>query len=415
MSTIKPANKISAEASPPQKSMWVGALLLGGSGALGGGLNYLVQVQAARNLPLGDYGDLNVWIADTTVLLSLGVLSQMWANYVPLGRRSLVRVSWMVLWGSILSATALVVLPGLRSWTPWAWTLTMLPVAVICGWMIGQLQLRLAFLGIGLAGLCGSAARLLVATEGAGSEPLLPSFYLAFAVGGLVSAMVLACFGVRCRASDPTAVTARDQMGAKIACAFVLTVAGALLPQVDVICLRIFTSAAVIGDYSRVSLVAKGIWFAGQIVLQVTLPLRIRAQSASGDERTGYYVRTAELIMLFFGVASAVSSAWLGPFLTQAFLGFDLSPFRYWFALTGLISVTLFVLQRSIQQHCARLDWRRGGTLLGSVAALVLFSRLFQFGDVQTYLVVALAYYLALVVCGHLLQRMRRRGDAPAL
>ena len=406
---------MSAAANPPQQTLWIGALLLGGAGALGGGLNYVVQVQAARSLPLGDYGVFNVWIADTTVLLSLGVLFQMWANYVPLGSSSLTRVSWIVLWASILSMTALAVLPDLSSWTPWAWTLTMLPVAIICGWMIGQLQLRLAFLGIGLAGLCGSAARLLVATQGAGRGALLPSFYLAFAVSGLVSAMVLAWFGVRCRTSDPTAVTGRDQMGAKIACACVLTVAGALLPQVDVICLRMFSSSSAIGDYSRVSLVAKGIWFAGQIVLQVTLPLRIRGQSASGNERLGYYVRFAEMIMLLFGVAAAVSSAWLGPLLSRVFLGFDLSPFRNWFALTGLISVTLFVLQRRIQQHCAQLDWRRGGTLLGGVAALVAFCRLFRFSEVQTYLAFAWAYYVALVVCGQFLQRMRPRGDAPAL
>lgn len=416
IAVIKASNKIAAAAIRPQKAMWVGALLLGAAGALGGGLNYLVQVQAAKSLPLADYGILNVWIADTTVLLSLGVLCQMWANYVPLGRKSLVRSSWALLLGAVVAAVALSTWPNLRALAPWAWTLTMLPVAVICGWLIGQLQLRLEFFAIGLAGLCGSAVRLAVTMMVAGSGQMLPVFYLAFALSGLVSAIVLACFGIWTRVLAPTAATARDQMGAKIACAFVLTVAGALLPQVDVICLRMFQSADVIGDYSRVSLVAKGIWFSGQIVLQVTLPLRIRAQSAqsdAADERTGRYVLIAEVMMLVFGVAGAVASAWLGPMLTRVVLGYDLSPYRLWFTLTGLISVTVFVLLRRIQQHCARLDWRKGGVELGGVAAMIGLSAVVRISSVQTYLAFALAYYLGLVVCGQLLWRRHRRSDSP--
>ena len=376
--------------------LWFSSFLLFLFGTLGGGLNYSVQVVAANALALEDYGRMNSWLANTLIFLSIGGLLQVSAIFFPLSKVTLARASMLLLILSILTGLFLISSVTNERLTPWGWTFASLPLALGSGWIAGQLQLRLGFIGIGLSGLTGAATKFGIASLPMVSESGLIRFYLAFTLSQAFAAMVLSFFGIWAQDLGEYDTSASDQARPKMICAVILTLAGSLLPQIDLISLRNTQSAAILGVYARATLFAKATWFGASTVLQITLPLRVLAHNSG--RRSSIYIKVIEGLVFGFGFAIAFLSFWLGPIVAHRFLGFELVDYRLWILLSCLNSIALFTILRNIQAHCSRLDWVRGGIVAIMVMAPMGCASLVDVIDVSSYLWISLFYYCSILV-----------------
>ena len=369
--------------------------------ALAGVLNYGFQIQAARRLGLIDFGVLSNWLANVTITLMVASLSQMLANYFPMSKRRLAWCSIGIIWTSICLAACLLLMNLNETLTPQLNQLASVFMGVASGWLAGQVQERLRFGLLGLALFVGAAAKFGTTFMVFPSQSELASYYLAIPLGLAVAAVVLGG-GILLRpASDHHLASVAEQPVARVASAAILAVATALLPQIDIINLRLTQTDAMIGQYSRVMLFAKGIFFSAATMLQVALPLHLLAQRAqgekrqsSGDERS---VWRAEMAVIGMCAVVAAGVTWIGPWISSHFLGFPLADFQMWILLTCLIAAVQFGLLQEIQRNCAKLDWR-GATfgLAGCVGILGLNwgLRLDRVGD---YLLLACIYYSVLL------------------
>ncbi|MCX6104482.1 MAG: hypothetical protein NTY08_01450, partial [Proteobacteria bacterium] len=229
----------------------------------------------------------------------------------------------------------------------------------------------------------------------------LTSYYLAIPLGLAVAAVVLGGVILLRPAGDHHLASVVEQPVARVASAAILAVATALLPQLDIINLRLTQTDAMIGQYSRVMLFAKGIFFSAATMLQVALPLHLLAQRARGEKpqsiREERSVWRAEMSVIGICAVVAAGVTSLGPWISIHFLGYPLADFQMWILLTCLIAAVQFGLLQEIQRNCAKLDWR--GATLGLAGCVGIFGlnwglRLDRVGD---YLLLACTYYSVLL------------------
>jgi hypothetical protein len=369
--------------------------------ALAGVLNYGFQIQAARRLGLVDFGVLSNWLANVTIMLMVASLSQMLANYFPMSKRRLAWCSIGMIGASVSVAACLLLMSLNGTLTPQLNQLAAVFIGVASSWLGGQVQARLRFGLLGLALFLGAAAKFGTTFVAFPGQTELTSYYLAIPLGLTVAAVILGGVILLRPAGDHHLVSVAEQPAARVTSAAILAVATALLPQLDIINLRLTQTDAMIGQYSRVMLFAKGIFFSAATMLQVALPLHLLAQRAqgekrqsSGDERS---VWRAEMAVIGICSVVAVGVTWIGPWISIHFLGFALDDFQMWILLTCLIAAVQFGLLQEIQRNCAKLDWR--GAALGLGGCVGIFGlnwglRLTRVGD---YLLLACMYYSVLL------------------
>lgn len=366
-----------------------------------------MQIIAATKLATADYGRLNTWIVDISLALSIGALCQTSANFFPMRAMPLRLTALVLLFVSATVGVAITILARNGTTSSWAWIASMFPATLLAGWLTGQLQLRLKFAQIGCAGLVGAVAKVgMAALVPIGMEPLV-WFFLAFSLSMVFSTLVLVIFCLVVEENAHLTPTSLVGAQARLGCAFVLTIASSLLPQIDIMCLRLVQSAEVLGEFARATLFAKGVWFVITLGLQITLPLRLRARA-----NDPHLIVWLDGGVLALAIASAVAGALVGPDIMRLFLNFDLDENRLWILLAGLMAVIMFVALRAIQQYCADLDWVWAMLVLTTVAALIPLCYLLQPQTVEGYLLGALSYSFILVVGQQIaiyFQRGRRR------
>ena len=385
-----------------QRAFWRGSILLLAANALAGVLNYGFQIQAARRLSLVDFGVLSNWLANVTIMLSVASLSQMLANYFPMSKRPLGWCSIGVIVISACLATCLFLMSLNGTLTPQLNQLAAVFIGVAASWLGGQVQARLRFGYFGLALFVGAVGKFGTTFVAFPGQTALTSYYLAIPLGLTVTAVVLGgVILLRLSRGEDDVVTVAEHPRARIGSAAILALATALLPQLDIINLRLTQTDAMIGQYSRVMLFAKGIFFSAATMLQVALPLHLlarrtrgRRQQSSGEERS---VWRAEMAVIGICVVVAAGVTWLGPWISIHFLGFALADFQLWILLTCLIAAVQFGLLQEIQRDCARLDWR--GAILGLAGSVGVFGLNLglRFTKVEGYLMVACLYYSGLL------------------
>ena len=389
------------------QALWQGSCLLMLAGVIGGWFNYAVQLQGAKILRLEEYGQLNSWIANTMLLLSICGVFQPLGNFFPLEGIHLLRASLVMLVIAVITACGLVAAAMWGYMHPWGWTLAALPLAIICAWITGQLQQRLAFAGIAVAGFVGSATKFtIVCIPIVPLDPLV-GFYLAFTLSLAVAAISLAHFGIRKQIGQAEPLMSRENPMARGICACILTMAGAVLPQLDVINLRHAGSSEMIGEYSRASLFAKAIWFGAAALLQVTLPLMVRNRSGAAAQLTQKRIWFSEVVVMFGCTIAAFVSTWLAPPLAARYLGFDLSTVRPWILLTSLTTTVLFTLLCSIQRSCVQLNWRLSAIQLAFTLLPIPICMILKPADVGNYLILTFGYYVCLLILNWLMPLRR--------
>lgn len=375
------------------REFWRGSLLLLCGNGAGGVLNYGFQVQAARRLNLDEYGTLNSWIANMTIIMSAGVLCHMLSMYFPLSRRRLVWSGGALFSTAVATVACLAFLELRGALTEQINLIAVFFIGLPGSWLGGQLLARMRFGALGLAGLIGASAKLCLAFTDLPGRPILDSFYLAITVSGAIAAGMLGLAAMRTPMVDDQGTTVHHMPAARITSAVILAFSGAIVPQLDLINLRANQVASVIGQYSRVTLFAKAIFFGAATALQVTLPIHLNNQHKDAARTRLNVARRVDIGLLIGCSMGACIAAWLGPWLSRRFLDFDLSDYRMWILLTGLIASVLFGLLQEIQRDCAALKWRRAAVCLATLLGLIVVNLVVGPVSVGIYLGMALCYY----------------------
>ncbi len=386
-----------------QRQFWRGSMVLLGCNTLAGILNYAFQVMAARRLGVADYGSLNLWIADVTVALSVGTVAQMVANYFPMPPRSLRKFAYFAITLAILASTLIcfVADKGLADGL-FAGGMAV-GLGLISGWLGGQVQARLLFGLLGGALVAGASLKLLVGGLGAFQGPLT-NYYVAVSASFIAPILLIGGMSIA-HPLGPMAEAREQQVKVKVICACLLAMATALIPQLDIINLRQFQSSEVLGQYARVMLAAKAIFFGAAAILQVALPFHLRAQDANLNQSASGAIRKAELTVVAACFVASGCAALFLPWLSPMLFGFELADFQGWILLTGVIASMQFALLQVIQRDCAKLAWVRAGKVLLAVGAVLIVGVFSPSLTVGTYLTAVAIYYAVILAL-----RMRTRA-----
>lgn len=258
------------------------------------------------------------------------------------------------------------------------------------GWISGLIQQRMFFIFLGTLNLAMASFKLFMV--------FLPLQFLSdslarfsFAVlAGYAPALLLVYILLWYKKSfTETTPNPTRKIGANLwAAPIILSLAGALIPQMDIIVLKNWTPTAVFEDFVRVSLFYKGIYFFMFILAQWMLPKQI--------SRTEH--KTTNPIFSFqLGLAALLGSAAVtlaAPFIETWILRWDSLPpssMVFYTCLNMSLLTWLFLL---VQEACARNKLK--------VASFALAGVIGNLG-LQSLLKWPVEGYFQLAICVHLI------------
>ncbi|MBX3022822.1 MAG: hypothetical protein KF799_14200 [Bdellovibrionales bacterium] len=312
---------------------------------LAGLLNYLYQVVAARQLRPEDFADLNAWLAHIALFSVSAGLLQYAANFFP-SRQNLLR-------GTIIAFNFIALLFIGRWFTLSGLTLEraimIVTLASMAGWLLGQAQIRLAFIAMTVANIVLGLAKLTSAFfpiyEGGSLERF--AFSLLF---GYVPALWALTYLLWWRGSPERPV--KSSWTAPV----ILSLTSVMIPQFDMIVMNHTQNPATFESFVKASLFYKSIYFWVYIGAQWLLPHQIQGGAKST-------LRGLLLTFLLALIGCAGLTA-LSPFISTALLKWSEPPALRLVFLSCLHMSLLTMLFLWIQEMCAH---RRP-----QVAALVL-------------------------------------------
>lgn len=355
---------------------------------LGAGiLHYLFQVWSSVRLDVVDFGKLNSWIAYYSISLSIGAFAQYGANFFNLNRSRLKLFSWSLVAISLLS------LP-LPWWLPQAGPLLIgmvgLLLGVLTSYLMGQAQARLAFATMGTSLLMiGISKFALAGASSPTSEPYLDlawAFGLSYAPGLLLLAIAI----ILREASWPRVAKSELSSVKGLGATAILSFASVLIPQMDVVVIHRTQLEQSIGEFARISLLYKGVFFGFQIFSQWLLPYQI------GKRTEGIllirWVSRSPMRTLFMALGLA-GVAILVTFLVVARFVPGVLEHPSWIVLSSLnmallTNIFYFVQKASVMGRIGQSSLMLGALLLELALALAL--RL----SVEGYLLYALIFNL---------------------
>lgn len=351
------------------------------AGLVGGLLSYLYQVVASRELSSADFAALNGWFANFAIYFFLGGIFQYGAVFKPTSGRPLaVR----------LFAINVMLLLFVWWWFSGTETFGVARAIIVvvstasAGWIMGQLQARLAFTLLAFLGLIQATVKL------------MPIFFPAFP-SLRVEAYALACFVtllpthwiasyVLLRSDKPTTTTEGARSGKDWIAPILLSCAVALMPQYDLVLMDHTQTRPLFEEFARASLFYKGIYFVFFIVAQWLLPQQIQ--------------RTAEIrnlgVAVVFALVSSIVITLAAPFVGRIVLHWDHDP-SAWLILGSCIHMSLLTLTfLGIQQACADGRVWVAAVVLG----LIVVKGAMQFAlglEASTYLIYAIVLQLPIL------------------
>ncbi|MBC7692751.1 MAG: hypothetical protein H7222_13400 [Methylotenera sp.] len=373
-----------------------------------GVLSYFFQLRGAALLSAAAYGGLNTWLAYLGLALSLAGVAQYSSNFVILSEHHFRRTAGAVLVFVAGSLIALYLVSGAVAHGLF-FGLSMLLGAVFQG-IVGQFQGRTWFSWMGASLFIAAALKVAVTywnPAWVGIHTFAPLqreelFYLAlplsFGLTCLFQAAVMLFkhepFSAEVRARR--AKLEKHEISSALRGATILAIAMALIPQMDLLNLRWLHGDETVGLFSRASLFAKAIFFAALTLVQVTLPHHIRASKSSDPHTAHRSIVRFEIAGLALCVCASIVLAWVGPWASKNFLGFDLDPYRSWILLSCLSLTALYGHLQKIQLDCALGKWKKGSFRLCALLFSMVLWRVIRPESVVNYLAGALAFYLAL-------------------
>lgn len=360
--------------SPPIRELLVkDGLVFISASAVAAGLNYLFQVFASRQLSPLEFANMSGWIANLTPIFFAATLLQYQANFRPTATEKL-RIFGVV--GSMMA------IPALWFWWKFenpmglASSLTIGVFTAFMTWQMGQLQIRIRFLALSVVGLVIAGTRV-VATQ----WPGLTTYDLhLFIFANLISSAVTIWLLTILLWSKVDA--SHDKTKEFWRRAFLLSLAGAVIPQFDMLLMNYTQEKSVFVTFAQSSLFGRAVYAMTTILATWLLPHQIR-----GQKLTSPIPLSVILAILFLG-AGAIAG--LSPYISTYVFGWSDPPSR---ALVFLASAELSLLAVffvKIQSACARIRLREAGIYLGVLAVEALLQFTFRL-PAETFLTMALA------------------------
>lgn len=356
---------------------------------LAGVFHYLFQVIASKQMVAADFALFSVWLAKVAVLSMLGGLLQYAGNFFPSSRAQAEK--------SVLISTLLTLaFSVLWFWTPDSGFVQGLLIVIasgLFGWILGQIQQRLMFLLMGIMNLAMALAKVIfVLIPGTFSIPI-DRFSYALLISYFISLFIVAILTRIPRFEIKGSLEGADgaaRWSLWIA-PLVLSIAGATIPQMDIIILQRWITAETFQDFVRASLFYKGIYFLMFIFAQWMLPQQIAKVGSKAQKG---------ILTYHFAIAALLGSlavTLIAPLVERLILKWDSMPpsdYIFWSCLSISLLTWIFLL---IQESCARRDIRWAvGTLFVIFGNLFLQSLLKL--EIVNYFQLSIFIYSALIL-----------------
>lgn len=361
--------------------------------AAAGLLHYLFQLAAARGLSAPDFAQFSQWFAQIAFCFFIGGILQYAANFAP-ARRPFLRAS-------IVALNLFLILLGVIWFTHEGLTFTHAALVVISScvfnWFFGQAQIRLAFTTLAIASLTIGAAKLIMALNPA-IEPSDLNRY-AFPLFACYIPAIWMMSYVLWSKEDPK-TTGQVSWLAPI----VLSVAGAGIPQFDILLMSYTQTPEAFQEFAQASLFYRGIYFVVAIVAQWLLPHQIHGNAGSMLKNLGVVAAAA--------AALSGAMAWLAPGAAQAVLNWQTAPAQDIVFLSCIHMSLLTLLFLWIQETCAGRRPRLAAAVLSVLALEAGAQWLFQF-QVRDYLILVSLVQLSILAAAYRLNPARYQQPEP--
>jgi hypothetical protein len=345
---------------------------------LAGLLHYVFQVVAARELSAPSFAELNGWLADVSVFAAAGGLLQYASNFRPASRARL--RSAIVGAGAAAVLLACMWRFGGAGLTPER-GLAVVFASCMFGWLLGQAQIRMAFVVMGTAGLIVAASKLAFTFvpffDPADVERFGLPIFACYGPGVLVLILFLW-----------QAPNVQHSAPGSWAAPLILSMAAAVIPQFDMVLMNHTQPPEIFQDFARASLFYKGIYFVVFIVAQWLLPQQIQARS-----------RTAVKALVLTGAAAAAASAMLSllsPWISTLVMHWPVAPqagLVFWSCLHMSLLTLLFLW---IQEACAHGRTRVAAFALAALALEALLQSILRL-PAGTYLIAITAVQMSVL------------------
>lgn len=359
------------------------------SNILAGVFHYLFQVLASKEMAAAEFAQFSVWLATVAVLCMLGGLLQYAGNFFPSTKsqaeRSLLvstaltfvfSVAWFFIPASNDLQGALIVIS-----------------AGLFGWILGQIQQRLLFLLMGIMNLAMAGVKvffvLIPGTFGTVMERFSYALLICYFVALLVTYLVSRSSKFEIT-SSPSGMKS-TQTAALWLAPLLLSISGAIIPQMDIIVLQKWQPDQVFQDFVRASLFYKGIYFLMFIFAQWMLPQQISKTGSKAHQG---------ILTYHFAIAAFVGSlavTVVAPYVEQFILKWDSMPpaaMIFYSCFNMSLLTWVFLL---IQESCARHQLRLAGAAL-VVIFMNLGAQLLLQLEVVQYFQLSILVYLSLLI-----------------
>lgn len=328
-----------------------------------GVFNYIFQIFASKDLSGHDFSNLYGWFADLSLFFMVSGVLQYASNFYPARRIFMRRAVVAINVFCLILAAAWFQFPAGQGV---ARAMMIVSGSTLFGWLMGQIQYRRLFVGIGLANILITSVKMAIIFL-----PILEvaeRYRFAMFASYLPALWLLSIFAWQI--PDQTSAIRLNRFSWKLwAAPVVLSVTGAIIPQLDMVLIARIQPAAVFENFARASLFYKGIYFAFLIFAQWLLPHQIHGEWNGAKKKISALWLAAMALMASAGIT------FVSPWVVQIFLKWDQVPPAKMIFLSCLNMSLLTWIFLMIQEACARTRTQVAAlsiAVLGFEAALQL-------------------------------------------
>lgn len=366
-----------------------GAALFALANVSAGVLHYLFQVWSASQLSLLEFGELTSWIAYFSITLSIGAFAQYSANFFLASPRTLKLSCWLILLISIASVFFPFRISEPGPFTIGAFGLTL---GILFAWCLGQAQARLAFGVMGFAILITGIAKFSLA--GVEFPVQSASLELAWAVALCYAPALIWLSAVLIILGPSWSRDAKKERGAAegLAASALISFASVFIPQLDIIAINQTQDPEVIGEFARISLLYKAVFFGFLILAQWILPHQLAPEAH--QPKVVRWLSASRWRVLALGMGQGIAALIVSIILGRMFMPQLIEKFQ-WLVLSCFNMVWLTNLFFSMQLYCVDDHLKKAGLILGALVLEMVIAIAMNF-PVTEYLCFAIAVNMTL-------------------
>ncbi len=352
-----------------------------------GVLNYLFQVVGARSLSIEDFSKFNKWYAYTTMFALTGGLLQNAANFYLIPHKQIIRQNVIFV---VLAIIGLGLVLSERSESTRLFTGIFILFATMNGWLTGQSQVRLMYQTMAFAGLTIAAVK--VGLAGFQIWPSTTETYIKIITLAFVPSIALLSYRLF-KSEKNLNIQVRHTSREVISAAIAISVATALVPQIDILILSKTLNKNTFEAFIQASIFYKVVFFFFLIVAQWLLPQQTLDQGLSIIRKLYTFAPLA------LGLAAASILTLISEPVSVNIMNWHPAPPRSYVFFSCINMSLLTWLFLLIQEACAK---RKAHVALGSVVGLILLG-VFQYltgWSIHIYFAIngAVTFFLILIL-----------------